>query len=54
MAKEKEKAIQITELKEDLGGLIRQAQAINGAIQYIQQKMATLSEVKEDAKAREP
>ena len=41
--KEIEKAIQITELKKDLEGLIRQAQAINGAIQYIQGKIAVLS-----------
>ena len=47
MAKKIEKAIQITELEEDLAGIVRQAQAINGAIQYIKSKIAKLSK-KED------
>jgi len=37
------KAIEITELKKDLEDLVRQAQAVSGAIQYIQQKIAILS-----------
>ena len=45
------KAIELSELKNDLVSLQNQAQAISGAIQYIQQKIAALNkpdEVKED------
>jgi len=48
MVKEIQKAIEITELQKDLDGLISQAQAVSGAIQYIRQKIALLSKKEEE------
>ncbi len=38
-----EKAIKVEELKKDLQGLMQQAAAVNGAIQYINAKIAELT-----------
>lgn len=37
------KAIQVTELQNDLANLMKQAQAVAGAMQYIQSKIDELS-----------
>ena len=42
-----EKVIQLVELENDLANLVAQANQINGAVQYIKQKIAELKKLEE-------